>query len=671
MGKFSASRGHGDDFILEINEPNYVCNLNVLNVVFIRLLTLMATYDCRKQVDSMRQNCGVDSDNFFTSSIENVLYVTNLSSSVCERLTFSGVITSVDMQSYLTTYATDDMLLDRMVKNNQLSTMLSDFCDPKDSINVKFRDVACADALRRFRNTLSMAMFVVSDRNKMILISRWLDEIKSNQLEIPYDSKWFSSVGDILFHLWLKLKYKDVYICSESTMVVLTSSNSLYEALQEINGSKVLIENKIPLTTMLNCFNVKLLNMVQDNGIASMVTRVSKTTDIFKQIQGSKSNKTIYTDVRLNSVLLTVFSTFIMSEEFRNTFKYVYMLIETALTTMNPLQDGYSKLKETVKTVVMNKGKDTEEANEKLIIRNEKVIWGSLDVDKTTFSSFVKCCTVDVNLMFKPASTDVVTNLATGGLPYILTELFMHIRSILAKNMAVELLSFRTSLSKTNSLSIELAKNLKLTEINDSLNMEYNNVLKERKSEKSRLADLEAIVSNIEETKSVGEEYSVDYEDKKLFDELIQRISSLEAKLSKSESKLMEYRAILLDTDKLDMVENLEEEDFDVITLEDKIDLIKSKSVCLVTGTTIARITEELGVIQRVSDKSKNIGNVLPKDCKYDYIGVYTPCIGHHAVSRVKSTCRHTGANFYMLNSSNFSIIVDVLYSAITESNNK
>jgi len=673
MGKFSASRSHGDDFILEINEPNYVCNLNVLNLVFIRLLIDMGTMDSKKTTDGMKMAYGMDSDDLFKSSIENVLYITSLTSAICDRLAFSNTVSTSDMASYLKTYAADEMLLDRMVKNNQLSLMLADFCDSKESVGAKLRDVDCASALKRFRNTLAMAMFLLDDRNKMIMITKWLEEVKDNQLEIPYDNKWFSSVGDIIFHLWLKLKYKDVYICSESAMVVLTSSNSLYQALQEIDGSKFLIESKIPLTVMLNCFNVKLLNMTLDKGLTNMVVKVSKTTEVFKQIQGAKA-KSVYTDMRLNSVFLTVLSTFVVSEEFRNTFKCIYMLIESTL-----MESGTAKVKEMISQLkdavsAIEKSGDVYsdvEVEENLAIRNEKVIWGSLDVDRNTFISLVKCCTIDTNLMFKPNSSNTIANSISAGLLYTLTELFMRIRSTLAKNIATEIWSFKTTLHKVTMLGIAESKALKLTELNDDLNEEYKNVLEERKSEKNRLAELEAVVANMEEVKSVEDSYPVDYEDKKLFEELIQRVSDLEAKLSKSESRLMEYRAVLLDTDKLDMVENLEEEDFDVITMEDKIDLIKSKSICLVTGTSISRITEELGVVQRVSDKSKNIGNVLPKDCKYDYIGVYTPVIGHHVVSRVKSTCKHTGANFYMLNSSNFSIIVDVLYSAIMESNNK
>lgn len=155
-----------------------------------------------------------------------------------------------------------------------------------------------------------------------------------------------------------------------------------------------------------------------------------------------------------------------------------------------------------------------------------------------------------------------------------------------------------------------------------------------------------------------------DFSNNQVFNMLTELLESRELELYATRRKLQRYRDKI--NNQIESTEIEEDEVIAEVSLEEKIaEIQKHKIVCL-ANTTIPRITEELGIVQKQTGKHTNVANVLANDSNYDWIFVYTRKIGHKDASRASSVAKRTGAGFGMLNVTNYMCIVNDIYDYIT-----
>lgn len=151
---------------------------------------------------------------------------------------------------------------------------------------------------------------------------------------------------------------------------------------------------------------------------------------------------------------------------------------------------------------------------------------------------------------------------------------------------------------------------------------------------------------------------NVEYVSNKLFEEMTAQLESLEQELETYRKK--EYKQLVEETKNEEDVRALELDRAEEQLA--KIAEIKKHNILIVTGVHIPRITEELGIEQKVISKTTNISTVISTNLNKEMLGVYTKCIGHKATLRVRLVAESNKSEFFYLNSTNFNRIVDRLY---------
>lgn len=155
----------------------------------------------------------------------------------------------------------------------------------------------------------------------------------------------------------------------------------------------------------------------------------------------------------------------------------------------------------------------------------------------------------------------------------------------------------------------------------------------------------------------------VDYNDEKLFEEMADKLEEAELENIRLKRKIAQ---LLGD----DVVDDDAIEYLDLIDTEQvgkKIEVIKQHSILLFTGVKLARITEELGVEQRIVEKTNNVQTLLGRNTQTEYIGVYTRRVGHKVNNYIKSVTKARQSTFFMISNTNFEFVVDSLYNLITK----
>lgn len=200
--------------------------------------------------------------------------------------------------------------------------------------------------------------------------------------------------------------------------------------------------------------------------------------------------------------------------------------------------------------------------------------------------------------------------------------------------------------------SLDLLNDLiEVKKVNSTLNVKIENLTSEVNALKKNKP--EAVMS-VEDKE--------DYDYSKLFESMQKQLEDLENKLAKAERKNQRYQELY--GNNVECSEDDEPEE-PTVSLEEMEEAIRSKSIVIYTGVAIPRITEELGVDQRIVEKKDNINTMISESIKCDIIGVYTRKISHKATFRIKSIAERKGFAYINLNCTNYNRIVNAIYELI------